>query len=132
MSLDILWILSRLRSRHARSWKSNGKPAIISQLVQVLGDRSVTSRPGFSQQSLDNARIRARALEVLFVRLEGIAEPSTKTAEMREVLEKIIQQAHELTAATDLSIAVRDFTGNPNLKRHLPDTIGKLPRPSWI
>jgi hypothetical protein len=59
----------------------------------------------------------------LFVKLEGIADSSTET-EMREVLEKIVQQAHELTAATDLHRAQGDFSGDPGLKRHIPDAIG--------
>jgi hypothetical protein len=72
-------------------------------------------------------RGRAQALETLFARLEGIPDKSTSAAEIREVLEEIIRKAHEFPAS-DLVIALQDFPGNPSLKNHLPNAIGKLGR----
>lgn len=121
-------ILSRLRSRHAKSSrKTAGKPAVISQLGQIFRDGSVTLRPRFPQQNLSAMRGRAQALEVLFARLEGIPDKSTNAAEIQEVLEEIIRKAHDFTAS-DLVIALRDFRGNPSLKNHLPNAVGKLGR----
>jgi hypothetical protein len=129
VSLDMLRILSRLRSRHAtRYQKAAGKPAVIGQLSRVFRDKSVTARPGFSEPSLIDARNTVQNLQDLFARLEDISDMSTGDAEMREILEQIVQRSHELTAATDLSLALRGFSGDPSLKRHLPEAIGKLGR----
>jgi hypothetical protein len=122
-------ILSRLRSRHAkRSQKTAGKPAVISQLGQVLRDGSITTWSGFPRQSLNDMRDQAKALEDLFIRLEGIPDHSTRVNEIREVLEEIVQKAHEFTAVTDLNRTLRYFSGDPSLKEHLPNAIGKLGR----
>ena len=39
-----------------------------------------------------------------------------------------MKKAHEYSMATDLSAALRTFSGNPNLKGHLPEAIRKLGR----
>jgi len=72
-------------------------------------------------------RGRAQALEALFARLEGIPDKSTCAVEIREVLEEIIQKAHDFPAS-DLVIALRDFLGDPSLKNHLLNAISKLGR----
>jgi hypothetical protein len=64
----------------------------------------------------------------LFIRLEKVSDRSTGAAAVREVLEEIVQKAGELVAATDLRLTLQNFSGNPNLKEHLPDAVGKVGR----
>jgi hypothetical protein len=91
-------------------------------LNEVLDDKSVKARPGITEKRLKVVRDTARALQTLFSRLERIFDPSTGTAEAQEILEEIVMEAHEITAA-DLSLALQYFSGNPNLKTHLPEAI---------
>lgn len=129
VSLDLRRILSRLRSKHAkRTQRTAGKPGLITQLNEVLDDKSVKTRPGIIEKRLKCVRDRARALQALFTRLERISDPSGGTAEVQEILEEIVMEAHEITTAADLSLALQYFSGNPNLKMHLPEAIGKLGR----
>jgi hypothetical protein len=72
-------------------------------------------------------RSQAKALETLFVRLEGIPAKSTNAPEMGEVLEEIVRKAHDFPVV-DLVAALRDVVENPSLKDHLPNAIGKLGR----
>lgn len=116
VSLDLRRILSRLRSKHTkRTQRTAGKPALITQLNEVLDDKSVKARPGITEKRSKVVRDRARALQTLFSRMERIFDPSTGTAEAQEILEEIVMEAHEITAA-DLSLALQYFSGNPNLK----------------
>jgi hypothetical protein len=111
-----------------KSRKTVGKTAVISQLGQIFREGSVTNRPGFPQRSLSAMKDQAQALEALFARLEGILDQSTCATEIQEVLEAIVQKAHEFAAPTNLIAALRSVPGNPSLKNHLPNTIGKLGR----
>lgn len=128
VSLDTPRILSRLRSRHAKSSrKTAGKPAVIKQLGEILRNGSVRARPGLPQPNLSAMRAQANDLEALFARLEGISDKSTNAAEMREVLEEIIRKAH-VFPASDLTTTLQDVPENPSLKNHLPTAIGKIGR----
>jgi hypothetical protein len=97
-------------------------------LNEVLNDKSVKARPGITEKRLKGVRDRAQALQALFTRLERIPDLSAGTAEIQEILEEIVMEAHEITTAADLSLALQYFSGNPNLKTHLPEAIGKLGR----
>ncbi|KIM96593.1 hypothetical protein OIDMADRAFT_132009, partial [Oidiodendron maius Zn] len=128
VSLDMPRIPSRLRSRHAKSSrKTAGKPAVIKQLGEILHHGSVRVQPGLMQPNRSALRCQAKALEALFVRLEGISDKPTNADEIRKVLEEIIRKAHDVPAS-DLNIALRDVPENPSLKNHLPNAIGKLGR----
>lgn len=52
---------------------------------------------------------RARALQVLFTRLESASGPPSKDVELQEVLGQIVKGAHEFTMAADLTTALQSF-----------------------
>jgi hypothetical protein len=64
----------------------------------------------------------------MFARLENIPNLAVEEIELQAVLEEIAKKAHKYSMTTNLSAALRTFSGNPNLKRHLPEVIGKLGR----
>ena len=127
--LDLRRILSRLRSRHAkRTQKTSGKQPLIIQLNQALYDKGVKARYGFTESNLKAARGGARTLQALFNRLETISDPSAENFEIQEVIGEIIKTAHDFTTAVDLEAALQAFSGDPTLKGHLPEAVGKLGR----
>ncbi|RFU33731.1 hypothetical protein B7463_g2601, partial [Scytalidium lignicola] len=127
--LDFHRILSRLRSRHAkRSIRTAGKPALVIQLNDVFFDESIMARPGLVLTDIQHLRDKAQRLKVLYSSLEHLSTSSDNTSKMQEILGEIVQQAHELTATTDLSNVLQRLLGNPNLKTHLLNAIGKLGR----
>jgi hypothetical protein len=54
--------------------------------------------------NLSAIRGQVKALEALFVRLEGISDNSTNAAKIGKVLEEIVRKAHDFPAS-DLTIA---------------------------
>src|SRR4051812_45436599 len=128
VALDLNRILSRLRSRHARTRKTVGKQPLIVQLNEALYDKGVKARPGFEKTSLTAVRAKAQALRVLFDRLEKISDLSTERTKVEETICNIVTGAHEINKASGLSTALQRFSGDPTLKRHLPEAIGKLGR----
>jgi hypothetical protein len=122
--LDIHRILARLRSRHAKTRKSTGKPALITQLHEAINDKSVKARTGLTKSLKD----RAQSLQDLFSKLEAISNVNSNIAEVHEVIGEIVKQAHELTVASDLSEALQDSKLESGLKKHLTEAIGKLGR----
>jgi hypothetical protein len=64
----------------------------------------------------------------LFTRLESILDPHVEEVEVQKVLGEIVKEAYEFTRKNDLSKALQNFSGNPSLKNHLPEAIGKLAR----
>jgi hypothetical protein len=121
--------LSRLRSQHAeRTRKTVGKQALITQLNQAIHDKSVEAKSGFTKSRLTTVREGAQALQVLFTRLESILDPHAEEVEVQKVLGEIVKEAYEFTKENDLSITLQNFSGNPSLKNHLPEAIGKLAR----
>jgi hypothetical protein len=127
--LDLHRILSRLRSCHARkSRKTVGKQALITQLNQAINDKSVKARLGFAKSRWTAVRDGARALQALFTRLESILDLHAEEVEVQKVLGEIVEEAHEFIRENDLSMALQNFSGNPSLKKHLPEAIGKLAR----
>lgn len=122
--LDIHRILARLRSRHAKTRKSTGKPALITQLHEAINDKSVKARTGLTKSLKD----RAQSLQDLFSKLEAISNVNSNIAEVHEVIGEIVKQAHKLTVASDLSEALQDSKLESGLKKHLTEAIGKLGR----
>jgi hypothetical protein len=53
---------------------------------------------------------------------------SRVSSQALKVLGEIVENAHELTIKNDLSAALQNFAGDPSLKKHLPEAIGKLAR----
>ena len=128
MILDFRRILSRLRSRHAKSHKSFGKRAIIAQLNEVISHESIKARQGITKKKLKALREMARSLENLFVKLECISDPPANTSILQQILQEIVKGSYEFTIAANLGTVIESFSGNPSLKKHLPEAIGKLGR----
>ena len=127
--LDLPRILSRLRSRHAKTTrKTAGRPALTSQLSQVLNDKSILVTARFTRSQLADARGRAEALQSLFTRLESIPHLSTSDIQAQEVIRNIVYTAHKFTEEIDLSELIYTFTGVPSVKKYLPEAVGKLGR----
>ena len=126
--LDFQRILSRLRSRHAKSHKSFGKRAIIAQLNEVISHESIKARPGITKKKLKTLREMARSLEDLFVKLECTSDPSANTSILQQILQEIVKGSYEFTIAANLGTVIENFSGDPTLKKHLPEAIGKLGR----
>jgi hypothetical protein len=124
VDLDFHRILSRLRSRHAKTRKTAGKPPLITQLNEAIQAMSTKARSGLTKTGRD----RARTLQVLFTRLERMSNIDAGNMEAQDVIREIVKEAHEFTLVTDLKAALQNLVLNPNLKRHLPEAIGKLGR----
>jgi hypothetical protein len=126
--LDFQRILSRLRSRHAKSRKAFGKRAIIAQLNEVISHESIKARQSITKKKLKALREMARSLEDLFVKLECISDSSANTSILQQILQDIVKGSYEFTIAANLGTVIENFSGNPSLKKHLPEAIGKLGR----
>ncbi len=122
VALDLYRILSRLRSRHRGTWKTGGRPALITQLHAAINDKSVKARSGLTKSSLKAGRDRARALHSLFTKLEGMSDLHAETSEAHEVVGEIIKQAHEFPLVT-LSAALQSSMLEPSLKQYLPEAL---------
>ena len=70
----------------------------------------------------------AQALQNLFTRLERVSDPSPENIEIQEVIGEIVKAAYDFTIATHLDAALQTFSGDPTLKKYLPEAIGKLGR----
>lgn len=124
--LDLKRILSQLQSQHAkRTYKTAGKPAVITQPNQVLDDMSLRTVTRFTKGNLRNLKEKAQSLQSLFVQLESIPNVSANPAKASELLGPVIRTAYELTLGTDFKSALQTCSGNPSLKRHLSEAIGK-------
>ena len=62
----------------------------------------------------------------MLARLENIPNLAVGEIEVQAVLGEIVKKAHEYSIVTNLSVALQTSSGNPNLKRHLLEAIGKL------
>ena len=125
--LDLDRILSRLRSRHAKSTrKTAGKRPLIEQLHDVIHTRSVKV-----MKTLEESRRRVQDLQSMFARLESITDPNAEIIKVEGVVEvvgEIVKQIHAFSLATDLGLALQTSMINPSLKAYLPEAIGKLGR----
>ncbi|TVY14781.1 hypothetical protein LARI1_G007475 [Lachnellula arida] len=128
VSLDRYRILSRLRSRHARSRRTIGKQALVAQLNQAIYDKAVKTKSGSATSCWNAIKDGAQSLQALFTRLESILDPHAQGVELLEVLGEIVKEAYKFTKENDLSTALRNFSGDPSLKKHLPEAISKLAR----
>ncbi|KAG9227964.1 hypothetical protein BJ875DRAFT_530805 [Amylocarpus encephaloides] len=128
VALDLDRILSRLRSRHARTRRTIGKQPLMVQLNEALHDKSVRARPGFEKSSLKAMKAKAQALKILFVRLEHISDRTMERVNAEDIVRGIVKGAHEISKEAGLSIALEAFSGDPSLKHHLPEAVGKLGR----
>ena len=128
--LDYPRILTRLRSRHAKSFKNiANKPPRIIQLRAAVYDESVGPEGSVSQENLEEIRSRATDLENLFLRFESVANYPQGLSAAESILRDILKQAHELTSQTDLGAALRTSSKlEASLKQALPEAIGKLGR----
>ncbi|KAI9654258.1 MAG: hypothetical protein M1829_000952 [Trizodia sp. TS-e1964] len=123
--LDLHRVLSRLRSRHGKTWKTTGKAALITQLHNAINDKPVQTRSGLTPACLKDGRDRAQALHALFTKLEGMSDLCTETARAHELVAEIVKQVHEFPLAT-LSAALQSSVLDPSLMRYLPEALGKL------
>ena len=127
VSLDLERILSRLRSRHAKSTrKTAGKRPLIAQLHDAIHSRSIKAT-----KTIEEGRRRVQDLQSLFARLESIIDPSAEIIEVEGVVEvvgEIVKQIHAFSLATDLGLALRTSMIDPSLKAYLSEAVGKLGR----
>ena len=76
--LDLDRILSRLRSRHAKSTrKTAGKRPLIEQLHDAIHTRSIKAT-----KTLEESRHRVQDLQSLFTRLKSITNPNVEIIEV--------------------------------------------------
>jgi hypothetical protein len=76
--LDLDRILSRLRSRHAKSTrKTAGKRPLIEQLHDAIHTQSIKAT-----KTLEESRRRVQDLQSLFARLESITDPNAEIIEV--------------------------------------------------
>ncbi|KAH8803097.1 hypothetical protein F5884DRAFT_861435 [Xylogone sp. PMI_703] len=129
ISLDLPRILTRLRSRHAKnSFKTRGRPALITQLNNVLFDKSISEKPGLPDTVIYDLQSKAQQLKAMFGSLEELPDLVSDVSRIHKLLEEIVQVAHELALKEGFRTALQHFVGDPNLKPHLSNAIGKLGR----
>ena len=126
--LDYYRILSRLRSRHAKSTsKTRGRPALLLQLNEAIHDTSVVSRGKVTRNDLSRIREMTRDLKALFMSFEAISDHRAESSTVQETASSIITQAHELSSLLEPALNTTTKL-DPSLKRHLPEAVGKLGR----
>jgi hypothetical protein len=124
INLDLRRILSRLRSRHAKSTrKTAGKRPLFEHLHDAIHSRSIKATTAIKE-----SRRRTRDLQSLFARLESIADLNAEIIEAGEVVGEIVKQIHAFSSATNLGAALHTSMIDPTLKAYLSDAIGKLGR----
>jgi hypothetical protein len=124
VSLDLYRILSRLRSRHAKSTrKIAGKRPLVEHLHDAIHDRSIKATTAIKE-----SRRRVRDLQILFARLESMTDLNAEIIEAEEVVGQIVKQIHAFSLATNLDEALQTSILDPTLKIYLPEAIGKLGR----
>lgn len=126
VSLDLDRILSRLRSRHAKTRKTAGKQPLIEQLHDAIHSQSVEAT-----KTLEDSRRKVRDLQSLFGRLESLNNPTAEIVEGEGVISvvgEIVKQVHAFSLTTDLSRTLQTAMIEPSLKAYLPEAIGKLGR----
>ncbi len=125
VSLDLKRILSRLRSRHAKSTsKTPAKRPLIEQLHIAIHSQSVKAT-----KTIEESRRRVQDLQSLFARLESITDLNVEIIEVEglvEVVGEIVKQIHSFSLTTDLGRALRTSIIEPTSKAYLPEAIGKL------
>jgi len=126
--LDLPRILSRLRSQHGKAKKGKKKGALINQLNTVLNDESVSATSGFPDSKLVEARRKVQVLQRLFDTLERMPKSPSSDTEKHEIVRNIALATHELVVAIDLTKALQRYSGEPTMKRHLPEAVGKIGR----
>ncbi|KAI1932524.1 hypothetical protein LOZ66_006845 [Ophidiomyces ophidiicola] len=113
-------ILARLRSRHASSRRSVGKPGLLNQLVEAIRSTKSKINPGLKN--------RAESMQTLFMQLENISDFNREHIQAHSLLGAIVRQAHEFLRSNDLGPILRGSPLDSSLLRHLPVAIGKLGR----
>ena len=131
MTLDYSRILTRLRSRHAKSFKryfdKSRRPRLLL-LHAAIHDASVLPTRSISQGVLEDIRSRATDLKDLFTSLEDIlANPQALPAGKRRII-NILKQAHELISQTNIKAALENSRLDATLKESLPEAVGKVGR----
>ncbi|KAE9366049.1 hypothetical protein N431DRAFT_549061 [Stipitochalara longipes BDJ] len=124
IKLDFERILSRLRSRHIKKWtrKTVGKTPLIVQLSNTITENQLKSRLSQTQQH------RARALQSLFTRLEGIENLRTDGREAEGLLVEIVMAAYDFSQDIDFNSVFENIPLSPSLTKHLSEAIPKLGR----
>lgn len=127
--LDTPRILSRLRSKHARSSrKCRGKSPLAVQLKQTLQHPSLGANESLKQHQLSSLRRKSVEFCDLFQQLEGISEVSPENLEVQKVLMRIVALSHELSSPELKAVLATSSKLDPSLLQHLPESLGKLSR----
>ncbi len=72
---------------------------------------------------------KIKTLKALFMKLEDIQEHSAASSEVQDVVMELITQMHDLPSQTKLTLALNSSKRlNPELKKFLPEAVGKLGR----
>ena len=97
------------------------------QLYRTLLDRSVQPSPGLSRGNLKQILQIAKNLQSLFLGLENTLDSGRESAAVQTTLMEITREAHKLVSDTPLVVALQSCS-DPNLRRSLPESLGKLGR----
>ena len=130
VTLDYCRILSRLRSRHAKSTsRGKGKSMLITLLDNAIRDQSIRPSPTISVMELAEVLTRIKTLKALFLKFEDIQERSASSSVVQDVAMELITQMHDLASQTKLRLALDSFkTLSHELKILLLEGVGKLGR----
>ena len=130
VTFDYCRILSRLRSRHAKlALRSKGKPELIALLDTTIRDQSIQPSPNVTVMELADILRKTETLKALFTKFENIQEHCAASSMVQDTAMELITQMHDLVSHTKLKLALNSSkTINPELKKFLPEAVGKLGR----
>lgn len=130
VTLDYCRILSRLRSKHAKkSSRSKGKSVLITLLDTAIREQSIKPSPNITVMELADILTKITILKSLFLKFEDIQEHSAASSAVQDAAMELITQMHSLASSTKLELALNSSKAlDPELKRFLPEAVGKLGR----
>ena len=130
VTIDYWRILSRLRSKHAKTtFKTKDRPALIKLLSTTIHDKSVKARGGVTHKKLEEIRARVDHLNALYDKFENIKKHRPQSLAVQDTSMDLIRQAYELSLLPELrSVLSSSQIDQPGLKIFLPEAIGKLGR----
>ncbi|KAL5344216.1 hypothetical protein ACLOAV_010834 [Pseudogymnoascus australis] len=103
------------------TFKTTGKPAVITQLNNAINDRTVKSTAILTSKS--------QHLQDLFTELEGIPDIGASPSLAHRIIYEIVTQIYALISTTKLDLLLSNSKLEPpSLESHIPLALGKLGR----
>ena len=127
--LDYYRILSRLRSRHAKKFRTKDRPVLVTLLWTAIQDPSIRPGSGITILELKNIRTKVNALKTVFEKFEDIPNHSAQSVEVQDAIMDLIIHMDALGSQMKLKSALESSkTLDRSIKEFLPVAVRKIGR----